>query len=91
MEDHEIHIVGLGIDIAHPQMVALLAAQAERRLARARLIAGRLEKAHIPGALDGALALAEGGRHARAFCAFPYCGRQSRQYAAGFQKLSGTW
>ncbi|MCK8340128.1 PHP domain-containing protein [Erwinia amylovora] len=60
-ENHEIHIVGLGIDIAHPQMVALLAAQAERRLARARLIAGRLEKAHIPGALDGALALAEGG------------------------------
>lgn len=60
-ENHEIHIVGLGIDIEHPVMVAFLAQQAERRMARAQLIAERLEKAHIPGALEGALALAEGG------------------------------
>lgn len=60
-ENHEIHIVGLGIDIAHPVMMAFLAGQGERRLARAQLIAERLEKAHIPGALAGALALAEGG------------------------------
>jgi len=60
-ENHEIHIVGLGIDIDHPEMIAFLAEQGQRRLARAELIAERLEKAHIPGALAGALALAEGG------------------------------
>lgn len=60
-ENHEIHIVGLGIDCAHPAMTSLLAAQSTRRMARATLIAERLEKAHIPGALAGALALADGG------------------------------
>lgn len=60
-ENHEIHIVGLGMDIAHPALTAFLAEQAERRLARARLMAERLEKALIPGALEGALALADGG------------------------------
>ena len=60
-ENHEIHIVGLNIDIAHPAMVALLAGQTERRQQRAELIADRLEKAHIPGALEGALKMADGG------------------------------
>lgn len=60
-ENHEIHIVGLGIDCAHPAMTSLLTAQSTRRMARATLIAERLEKAHIPGALAGALALADGG------------------------------
>ena len=60
-ENHEIHIVGLGIDPAHPAIVDFLAGQTECRLARARLMAERLEKAQIPGALEGALALAEGG------------------------------
>lgn len=60
-ENHEIHIVGLGIDCAHPAMTDLLAAQSTRRMERATLIGERLEKAHIPGALAGALALAEGG------------------------------
>ncbi|UQY46146.1 PHP domain-containing protein [Mixta hanseatica] len=60
-ENHEIHIVGLGINPAHPLLVEFLAGQTECRLARARLMAERLEKAQIPGALEGALALAEGG------------------------------
>ena len=60
-ENHEIHIVGLNIDIAHPAMCAFLAEQTERRQQRARLIAERLEKAHIPGAWEGALRLADGG------------------------------
>jgi 3',5'-nucleoside bisphosphate phosphatase len=60
-ENHEIHIVGLNIDIEHPAMTTFLAEQAERRLLRAKLIAERLEKAQIPGAWEGALALADGG------------------------------
>ncbi len=60
-ENHEIHIVGLGIDKDHPAMVAFLAEQAERRLQRARMIAERLEKARIPGAWEGALRFAQGG------------------------------
>lgn len=60
-ENHEIHIVGLGIDIAHPEMVAFLDGQAQRRTRRAGMIAERLEKARIPGALEGAKRLADGG------------------------------
>ncbi|PNS12960.1 phosphatase [Mixta theicola] len=60
-ENHEIHIVGLGIDPAHPVLTEFLAGQTECRLARARLMAERLEKAQIPGALEGALALAGDG------------------------------
>src|SRR5690606_30765384 len=43
-ENHEIHIVGLNIDIENPAMCAFLAQQTERRQQRARLIADRLEK-----------------------------------------------
>ncbi|MCU5775709.1 PHP domain-containing protein [Erwiniaceae bacterium BAC15a-03b] len=60
-ENHEIHIVGLGIDIHHPQLTAFLQGQSDCRMARARLMAERLEKAQIPGALEGALRLADGG------------------------------
>lgn len=60
-ENHEIHIVGLGVDITHPGLVAFLAEQGERRMARARMIAERLDKAGIPGALEAALDLAQGG------------------------------
>ncbi|EHX2142801.1 5'-3' exoribonuclease [Escherichia albertii] len=60
-ENHEIHIVGLNIDIVHPAMCAFLAQQTERRNQRAQLIAERLEKAQIPGALEGAQRLAQGG------------------------------
>ncbi|EOW6768982.1 PHP domain-containing protein [Cronobacter muytjensii] len=60
-ENHEIHIVGLGIDIAHPAMIAFLEEQAQRRTQRAERIAERLEKARIPGALEGARRLADDG------------------------------
>lgn len=43
-ENHEIHIVGLNIDITHPLMCEFLAQQTERRNQRAQLIAERLEK-----------------------------------------------
>lgn len=60
-ENHEIHIVGLNIDIAHPALSALLEEQKARRQLRAQMIAERLEKARIPGAWEGAMKLADGG------------------------------
>jgi predicted metal-dependent phosphoesterase TrpH len=60
-QNHEIHIVGLGVDAAHPAMTALLAAQREKRLERAMIIAQRLEHAGIPGAWEGARAFAGEG------------------------------
>lgn len=59
-ENHEIHIVGLNIDVHHPAMTAFLAEQFERRQQRAQRIAERLEKAQIAGAWEGALQLANG-------------------------------
>lgn len=63
--------MGLNIDIVHPMMCEFLAQQTERRQQRARLIAERLDKAHIPGAWEGALRLADGGAITGAFRAFP--------------------
>ena len=60
-ENHEIHIVGLNIDIEHPAMVTLLEEQKARRQQRAMQIGERLEKANVPGAWEGALRLANGG------------------------------
>ncbi|MCA5931264.1 PHP domain-containing protein [Pectobacterium versatile] len=65
-ENHEIHIVGLGMDIAHPALTGLLQQQAECRQNRAEQIAARLEKNRIPNALAGAQRLATGGQITRA-------------------------
>ncbi|MCC8285815.1 RNase RNM [Escherichia fergusonii] len=78
-ENHEIHIVGLNIDIAHSAMSEFLAQQTERRNQRAQLIAERLEKAQIPGALEGAQRLAQGGAVTRGHFArfLVECGKAS--------------
>ncbi|HGZ0580098.1 TPA: RNase AM [Escherichia coli] len=78
-ENHEIHIVGLNIDITHPIMCEFLAQQTERRNQRAKLIAERLEKAQIPGALEGAQRLAQGGAVTRGHFArfLVECGKAS--------------
>ncbi|MGK3141939.1 RNase RNM [Pantoea sp. C2G6] len=60
-ENHEIHIVGLNIDIHHPAMVAFLAGQHACRQRRAEEIGERLARARIPDALAGATRLADGG------------------------------
>lgn len=60
-ENHEIHIVGLNLNIHHAALTAFLAQQHQSRQARAEQIAERLEKARIPGALAGATRLADGG------------------------------
>ncbi|MCL6331009.1 PHP domain-containing protein [Pectobacterium carotovorum subsp. carotovorum] len=65
-ENHEIHIVGLGMDSAHPALTRLLQQQAACRQSRAEQIAARLEKNRIPDALAGAQRLATGGQITRA-------------------------
>ncbi len=61
-ENHEIHIVGLGMDIQHPSICQLLSQQSEHRYSRAQEISARLAKARIPDAWEGANRLAEGGQ-----------------------------
>ncbi|OAN18329.1 phosphatase [Photobacterium jeanii] len=57
-QNFDIHIVGLNIDPEHPAIVQLIAEQAQRREQRAEMIAERLAKSRMPGALEGARALA---------------------------------
>ncbi|WP_163393184.1 RNase RNM [Enterovibrio norvegicus] len=57
-QNKDIHIVGLNIDLDSPELNTLIAQQAERRDVRAEQIAERLEKHRMPGALEGAKALA---------------------------------
>jgi 3',5'-nucleoside bisphosphate phosphatase len=56
-----IHVVGLQIDIAHPELQAGLARLREFRAWRAEEIGRRLAKAGIPGAFEAARALAQRG------------------------------
>ncbi len=58
---HEIHILGLGINVDSSVLSTLLSSQVCHRMRRAEAISMRLEKAHIPGALKRATELAGGG------------------------------
>ena len=55
---HNVHIVGLQVDIHHPILVAGLAQQAGARARRALAIGERLQALGLHGAYEGALALA---------------------------------
>lgn len=55
-----IHVLGLGVDLADEPLQQQLAMQAQRRRERAEVIAQRLEKLGIKGVLAGAEKLAEG-------------------------------
>lgn len=57
-QNKDIHIVGLNIDLQCEALQTLIDEQAERRRVRAEIIADRLEKQRMPGALEGAKALA---------------------------------
>lgn len=65
-QHHEIHLVGLGIGINHPLLIALLQTQRDHRITRARQIARQLEKAGITGAWEAASCMAEDGVVTRA-------------------------
>lgn len=57
---HSIHIVGLGVDPAHPVLLQGLADNRNRRCERGRQIAALLEAAGVPDAYLGALRHAQG-------------------------------
>lgn len=57
-QNHEIHVVGLNVDLANPELQAFLAEQRSKREERAVEMGNRLAKARIPGAYEGAKALA---------------------------------
>jgi predicted metal-dependent phosphoesterase TrpH len=57
-----VHIVGLGIDPAHPQLVEGLRTIRQGRTARARNIAAQLDKFGIHGSFEGACRNAGNGR-----------------------------
>ncbi|MCQ1060241.1 RNase RNM [Photobacterium sp. DNB23_23_1] len=59
-QNFDIHIVGLNIDPEHPVMVRLIEEQFQRRAERAVMMGERLEKNRMPGALEGAKAIANG-------------------------------
>ena len=86
-ENHEIHIVGLNIDIEHPALCAFLEEQKARRNQRAELIGERLEKAQIPGALEGAQRFANGGAVTRGhFARFLVEAGKANNFADVFKK-----
>lgn len=65
-ESFEIHIVGLNIEINHPQLQALLTSQQQKRRERAKEIGARLEKRGYEGIYTQALELANGAEITRA-------------------------
>ncbi|HEY5715529.1 MAG TPA: PHP domain-containing protein [Psychromonas sp.] len=64
--NHEIHVIGLNIDPAHPALIDLIALQKEKRETRAMEMGARLAKAKIPGVYQGAKELAGEGAITRA-------------------------
>lgn len=57
---HNIHVVGLQVDIEHPVLKAGLAQQAGARAVRGKCMADKLEALGMTGAYEGSLALASG-------------------------------
>ena len=64
--NHEIHVVGVNIDPAHPALTELIEIQKEKREQRALEMGRRLAKANIPNVYEGAKALAGEGAITRA-------------------------
>ncbi len=62
----EVHIVGLNLDVTHPELTALLQSQQTKRLERAEKIAAKLSKCGFPDMLEAAKNLAGDGEITRA-------------------------
>lgn len=87
-ENHEIHIVGLNIDIAHPTMTALLEEQKARRQQRGQMIARAPGEGADPRRLGrGAATGGRWRRHPRPFCPFSGGGRPCEKHGGSLQKI----
>jgi predicted metal-dependent phosphoesterase TrpH len=84
-ENHEIHIVGLNIDIAHPAMTALLEGRKRGASSAADDCRAPGEGAD-PGAWKGAATGGRWRRHPRPFCPFSGGGRPCEKHGGCLQK-----
>lgn len=86
-----VHIVGLGIDIQSPTLLAAIHTQQQARETRALAIAERLEQLGIPGALEGARAESGGGQLGRPhFAQFLVAQGKVKDVGAAFKKYLGA-
>jgi len=85
-----VHIVGLGIECEHPAMRTALGVLGRARQLRGRTIAERLAARGMPGALEGALALADGSQLGRPhFAAWMVAQGHVADPGAAFQRFLG--
>lgn len=88
---HNIHIVGLGLDAQHPQLLQGLHQQAEAREVRARGIGERLARSGIDGAYQGARRIAGDAMIGRPHFAQFLCESGAvRQAAEAFDRYLGA-
>ncbi|MDQ2075555.1 PHP domain-containing protein [Marinimicrobium sp. ABcell2] len=85
-----IHVLGLGVNPESPELLAAVAQQQDAREARAKAIAVRLAQLGIPGALEGAQALAGGQVGRPHFAQYLVAGGYVRNEAAAFKKYLGA-
>ncbi|MCG2633394.1 MAG: PHP domain-containing protein [Gammaproteobacteria bacterium] len=87
---HSVHIVGLGFDCRSPSLDAFLKNQMLHRQSRAELIADRLARKGIEGALAGAVALAGGRVPGRAhFARYLIAEGQVADFPRAFKRYLG--
>lgn len=85
-----IHVVGLGVDCAHPVLQQGLARLAAARCDRGQVIAERLEKLGFPGALEGALLEAGDSQLGRPhFAAWMVAQGHAKDTGAAFDRYLG--
>jgi len=86
-----VHIVGLGVDVNSPTLMAAVKFQEEARTARALAIADRLSKAGFPGALLGAQEIAGNATLGRPhFAQYLVAIGAVKNINAAFKKYLGT-
>jgi len=85
-----IHVVGLGVDCAHPVLQQGLARLAAARCDRGQVIAERLQKLGFPGALEGALLEAGDSQLGRPhFAAWMVAQGHAKDAGAAFDRYLG--
>ena len=86
-----VHIVGLGVDVNSPALIAAIEFQEQARTARAVAIADRLSRAGFPGAFAGAQAIASNGTLGRPhFAQYLVAIGAVKNINAAFKKYLGT-
>lgn len=86
-----VHIVGLGVDVSSPALIAAVEFQEHARNARAIAIADRLSKAGFPGALAGAQKIAGNATLGRPhFAQYLVASGAVKNINAAFKKYLGT-